>query len=139
MRRTGLSVIIGSWKIIAMRLPRSARMSRSESFARSLPLIQDAAAGDTARRVDEAHDREAGDGLAGAGLADQPQDLAARDGERHVVHRLHHAGAGEEMRAQVAHLERCGAHRFSRGLSTSRNWSPTRLIATMVSSSAMPG
>ena len=60
--------------------------------------------------------------------------------ERHVVHRLHHAGAGEEMRAQVcAPRASRSAHRCSRGLSTSRNWSPTRLIATMVTSSAMPG
>ena len=43
------------------------------------------------------------------------------------------------------HLEqRCGgldavAHRVSRGLSTSRSWSATRLMLTIVSSSAMPG
>ena len=55
-------------------------------------------------RIDQAQDREAGDGLARAGLADQPQHLAARDVEDHAVDRLHHAGAGEEMRAQVARL-----------------------------------
>ena len=52
---------------------------------------------------------------------------------------LTHAGAGGEMGAQVADLERRLRHRVSRGLSTSRNWSPTRLIDTMVTSSAMPG
>ena len=35
---TGLSEVIGSWKIIAMRLPRSARISFSSSFSRSWPL-----------------------------------------------------------------------------------------------------
>jgi predicted glycosyltransferase len=38
MRRTGFSVIIGSWKIIAMRLPRRSRSSGSGSLVRSRPL-----------------------------------------------------------------------------------------------------
>ena len=61
--------------------------------------------------------------------------------KRHAVDRLDHAGAGEEVRAQVADLEgrRVGHSLCSRGFSTSRSWSPTRLMATMVISSAMPG
>ena len=79
MRRTGLSVIIGSWKIIAMRLPRSARISLVRQRREVLALEQDRAADDAAGRIDQADDREAGDRLARAGFADQPQDLAARD------------------------------------------------------------
>jgi hypothetical protein len=37
IRRTGLSVIIGSWKIMAMRLPRSARISSSDSWRGRAP------------------------------------------------------------------------------------------------------
>ena len=34
---TGLSDVIGSWKIIEMRLPRICRIWRSDSFSRSVP------------------------------------------------------------------------------------------------------
>ena len=37
IRNTGLSVIIGSWKIIAMRLPRTCRIASGDSIARSRP------------------------------------------------------------------------------------------------------
>ncbi len=37
MVKAGLSEVIGSWKIIAMRLPRRARISSGVSVARSLP------------------------------------------------------------------------------------------------------
>jgi hypothetical protein len=107
---------------------------------------QDLSGHDAARRVHQPQQREAGDRFAGAALAHQAHDLAAPDGERHVVHRAHHAGAGEEVGGQVADLEgrpgaaaRRDAHRRSFGFSTSRNWSPTRLIETMVISRAMPG
>ena len=61
MRSTGFSVIIGSWKIIAMRLPRSARISRLRQPREVLALEQDRAAGDAAGRIDQADDGEAGD------------------------------------------------------------------------------
>ena len=35
---TGLSEVIGSWKIIAISLPRTRRISAGESFSRSRPL-----------------------------------------------------------------------------------------------------
>ncbi|MFM8992006.1 MAG: ATP-binding cassette domain-containing protein, partial [Alphaproteobacteria bacterium] len=38
------------------------------------PAEQDAARDDAARRIDQAHDRDAGDGLARAGLAAEAQD-----------------------------------------------------------------
>jgi len=38
MRSTGFNVIIGSWKIIAMRLPRSLRHAGSSSEVMSTPF-----------------------------------------------------------------------------------------------------
>ena len=67
-----------------------------------------------------------------------PTTSPAADVERHAVDRLHDAGAREEMRREVADLEQ-RAHRFSLGLSWSRTWSPTRLMATISTISAMPG
>jgi hypothetical protein len=58
---------------------------------------------DAAGRIDEAHDREAGDRLARPRLADEPEDPARLDLERHAVDRLHHALLGEEVRAEVLH------------------------------------
>ena len=37
MVSTGFSEVIGSWKIMLISLPRMARISRSDSFSRSLP------------------------------------------------------------------------------------------------------
>src|SRR5262249_35995009 len=53
------------------------------------------------RRVD-AHDRLAERRLAAAALADEPQRLARRDGQRHAVHRPQPADAATEG---VAHRE----------------------------------
>ena len=75
---------------------------------------------DAARLFDESQDREAGDGLAGARLADQPDDLARGNREAHVVNGLQHAGARREVGAQAADLEqgrRGRVHRFSLGFS----------------------
>ena len=110
-------------------------------------LEQHLAALDFSRRIDQAHDRETRDRLARARLAHQPQHLAAPQRKGHAVDHRQHAGARVKARLQVAHLERRhlevlhgnGAHFCNLGLSTSRNWSPTRLIATMAASRATPG
>ena len=55
---TGLSALIGSWNTMAMRRPRSARISASLLSRMSLPSNSDAAVRDLAGRVgDQAHDR----------------------------------------------------------------------------------
>ncbi len=62
--------------------------------------------------------------------------------QRHAVHRVQRAVARRELGDEVAHFEqrvRMRRHLASLGFSTSRNWSPTRLIARIVASSAMPG
>ena len=67
-----------------------------------------------------------------------PITCPALHGERDVVHRPDHARPRREMRRQPADIQR-RRHRRSFGFKTSRNWSPTKLIATIVSSSAIPG
>src|SRR5205809_93997 len=88
-----------------------------------LAMQADLALDDAAWGVDQAQHREAGDRLARAGLADEAEDAAAADREGDAVHRLDHAAAREEMRLEVLHLERGGAHRFSLGFRMSRSWS----------------
>ena len=96
----GLSEVIGSWKIIAMRSPRTARICASRSFSRSWPSNRISPAGDPARRVgDQAQDRQRGDALARARLADDGQRLAGRDVEGHVVDRGDRAALGAKARA----------------------------------------
>jgi hypothetical protein len=66
------------------------------------PRQPDLAAGDAAGRIDEADHGGAGHRLAGAGLADDAQDLAPGDVERDPVDRLEDAAPGDELDAQVA-------------------------------------
>ena len=117
------------------------------------------------RRWHEAQHRERGDTLAAAGLADDRQGLAGHDMERHAVDGADDAVTGEEPGLQIGDFEqwlpghrgsegwgggcrRCvfsNRHRAShsrrerRGSSMSRNPSPSRLIASTVKDSMMPG
>ena len=107
---------------------------QSEQF----PIVKaHAARGDAPGRVDQAEDRETRHRLARARLPDQPENLPAIERERSAVHRAQDALARVELRHEVRNLEQF--HRDSLGFSTSRNWSPTRLIERMVTRSAMPG
>src|SRR5215470_3743561 len=63
-------------------------------------------------RLDQSQDRAARRGLAAAGLAHQPERLAAHDVERHVVHRVHardlareEAATDREVLLEIADLE----------------------------------
>ena len=87
----------------------------------------------------QAEHGEAGDRLAGAGFADQPQHLAAIDGKADAVDGPDETLAGGEGDCEIPDVEDRSAHLLSRGFSTSRSRSPTRLMATMATSSAMPG
>ena len=109
----------------------------------------DLAAGDAAGRIDQPDHGEAGDGFAGAGLADHAQHLALGDVERHPVDGAQRAAAGDELDLEVTHGENgfghaircvgCGAAHRSFGLSASRSQSPSRLIERINAASAMPG
>ena len=106
---------------------------------------------DAPRRVEQAHDRERGDGLARPRLADDCDPLSRGNGEGDVVDRAHHAVVGGELDAQLLDLQQrvsrraadSGRHRHTRtgrrGSSASRTPSPTKLTASTVEKIARPG
>src|SRR6185437_9888375 len=112
---------------------------------------QDAAARDAARRHgDQLEHRQRGDRLAGAGLADHAEGLAAGDLQIDAVDRVHDAVVGPEIRLQSANFEQTLARGRARGLhahgyitfrgsSVSRNPSPTKLSVSTVRKIAAPG
>ena len=107
----GLSELIGSWKIMAMRLPRIARISSSLSFRRFWPSNTTSPAeilpggSGIRRRIDMR-----GDALARARFAHDGQRLAGRQIERDVVDRLDDAALGAELGRQAFDAEKGRAH-----------------------------
>ena len=80
IRITGLSEVIGSWKIIEMRLPRICAHLVFVESEQIGAFEHDRAADDPARRIGhQPHDRQRGHALAAAGFADDRQRLAAAD------------------------------------------------------------
>ena len=74
---SGLSEVIGSWKIIEMSLPRMRLHLVLAQVQQIGALETDGAADDAPGRVgDEAQDGQRGDALAAAGLADHAEGLA---------------------------------------------------------------
>ena len=69
------------------------------------PVEVGAARHDPPRLLDEAQHRQHRDALAGTRLADEPEHLAAPDGEVDTVDRVNVAGARAEPRSQPGHLE----------------------------------
>ena len=82
---TGFSAVIGSWKIMAMRVPRRSRSRAGVACEHVLALEPHLArrGGELARQ--QAHHRLGGDRLAGARLADDADDLAGADREGDVL------------------------------------------------------
>ena len=150
---TGLSEVIGSWKIIEISLPRIARIScsgRVEQIphrARPGPGTgREPADLALRRRRRQAHDGEAGDALARAGLAHQRQRLARPDREGNIVDGRHLATVGPEGDGEVCgHRERMGIHvqthhaTSSRASSASRRPSPMKLKLVTASVITRPG
>ena len=91
-----------------------------------------------ARPGDEAHQRQHGHALAGAGFAHDADDLALLDGQVQPVDRAQHAARGGELDRQVPDLDQ-SHQRFSFGSSASRSPSPIRLKASTVTRMATPG
>ena len=112
------------------------RLGQADEFA---ALEADGAARDAAGLVDEAEHGEPADGLAGAGFSHQPQHLAAIDREADAIDGADEALAGGEGDREVLDVEDRSRHLLSLGFSTSRSRSPTRLMATMATTSAIPG
>ena len=76
---TGLSDVIGSWKIIEIRLPLICRISASVASREIAVLEQNAALGNPPDWLcDKAHDRLGGDALAAAGLPDKARRISPR-------------------------------------------------------------
>ncbi len=100
MVNDGSSAVIGSWKTIDIgTTAAAAHLARGEQ-EQVLALEQDRARRRPARPVAAGRiTASAVIGLAAAALADQAEDLAAVDGERHVLH----GGAGE---LAAVHLDR---------------------------------
>ena len=76
----------------------------------TLAFEQDFAAGDAARRLQQADDGRAGERLAGARLADDAKDFAGRNLEGDVVQRQERAMARGELHPQVAHFKQGCSH-----------------------------
>src|SRR5207302_778143 len=91
-------------------------------------------------RREQAQQREAGDGLARTGFADQPEYLAGRDGEAHAADRFHPLGPDREGGAQIRNLYQCGCHSraLSLGSMTSRMPSLSRLSPSKAKEIATP-
>ena len=108
-RMTGLSAVIGSWKIIAMRVQRSASSRRSE--APTAPRRRaDRAAGHRERARQQSHGRVRDHALAGAGFADEAHDLVRRDRQAHALDRVRAIGAPRQPDRQAGDLEDGRAH-----------------------------
>ena len=104
--RTGLSEVIGSWKIIAMSLPRIDAHLLVRHLQDIVALEEDLAGDDLARRAgDQAHDREPGHALAAARLADDAERFARHDVERDIVDRLDDAVLGLELGLEILRLQ----------------------------------
>ena len=108
---TGLRLVIGSWKIIEMSLPRMSRISGSDSSSRSRPWKR-IAPGDPARRLlDQPQDRHRGDRLAAAGLAHDADRLPALTWNETPSTARTTPSRCREMRLQVLDFEQ--RHAFS--------------------------
>ena len=108
---TGFSAVIGSWNTIAMRAPRISRIELLVERDEVLAVEMDLAAGlDAAGRANEAEQRERGDRLAAARLADEPDRLAGADLEADAVDRAGDTVLGVEVRAKVANAKERLSH-----------------------------
>ena len=109
IERTGLSEVIGSWKIMAISRPRTLAHLLVGELEQIAALEQDAPADDAAGGLGEQpHDGQRRHRLAAAGLAHDGDDLAAVDGVGNAVDRAHDAARRIELDVEVLHLQqRC--------------------------------
>ena len=137
IERTGLSEVIGSWKIIEMSRPRISRISSAESAEQIAAVERDAALRHPAGLGEQAHDRERGDRLAAAGLADDGDDLAAIDRIGDAFDGANGAARGLEPHVQVAHLKQRRPRR--RPAKSGRSALPPLEFGRFCASSCAPG
>ena len=94
---------------------------------------------DASASFEKPQDGHAGDRLARATLANKAQHFTGLDIKAHAAHGLHFAPSGEERGGEVTYGEDRAAHALSLGSSASRNPSPRKLKANMVSEMAAAG
>ncbi len=140
--KSGFSDIIGSCRIIAIRLPRIRRISpsgfltRSEPSKNISPETMRAAGGSMRSRV-----KRQGR-LARARLAHDPERLTLVERQGDVVHRARHPGAAgaHVVRGQVPDVEERAAHSWrSCGSNFTRSQSPRRFAERTMSMMQEPG
>jgi hypothetical protein len=113
---TGFSAVIGSWKTIAMRAPRSLAEAGRRGSHQLLALQPDRAGRQGELALGEqAHDRGGGDGLAGAGLAHDAQGLAAGDREVDALDGVGAVGALGRATVRARMVRAGGGSAIARG------------------------
>ena len=106
MVSTGLRLVIGSWKIIAILRPRSARIASFGSVVSSWPSkrieppTMRPVSGAISRRIDSAVTD-----LPQPDSPTMPSVSPGREIERDAVDGAHDAVGGEEMGLEIAHLQ----------------------------------
>ena len=112
---TGLSEVIGSWKIMAISRPRMRRISSSVSPRSWRPPKRIEPAGARRAGGQQLHDGQRRYRLAGARLADDRHHLAGVDGVAQGLDGSHRAVRGVEPHVQVLDLEQGFAASRKRG------------------------
>ena len=91
---TGFRLVIGSWKITEMALPRILYISFAAELGHIRAFEQNFAPVDPAVAVDQTEDAHRGNALARAGLADDTERSSRFYRIAHAVDRLDDAAAG---------------------------------------------
>jgi hypothetical protein len=108
MVRSGLSEVIGSWKIIDMSRPRISRIASSSRSSSALPSKVTRPAGAAGQPRQQPHDRERRDRFSRARLADDGDHLAGLDMETQPLDRADGPARGLELDMQILDLkQRC--------------------------------
>ena len=137
---TGLSAVIGSWKIMAMRVPRSRCMSSGASARRSCAIQRDAARDTAGVFGQQAEQRQRERRLAAAAFADDADDAPLADRKIDVAQRMHSAVRRSEVDRQALDLDQTVRHgsRLSLGSIASRSASPNSVKPSVASVSMPP-
>ena len=96
MVKTGLSEVIGSWKIIAILRAANRAHLRFRQLREIAPFEEDLAADDLRALRQQPHDRQYRRGFARARFADDSHQLAGFDGKADAIHRADLAVVGEK-------------------------------------------
>ena len=133
MVKLGLSEVIGSWKIIASRLPRRSRRV-CVGHVEQIEAVEADRAGDLGRLLrQQPHDGERGHALAAAGFADEAERRAVGDAEIDAVDRVRGAAVvAMEDDAQALDLDQRDVRSFLGPRS------PASMPASMVARSVIP-